>query len=231
MTLAAARLRERNASAGGGAFNPATMTGIQGWWDFSTLGLTDGTAIASISDGSANARTASQGTAGSRPLCKTGANGINSLSVGLFDGVDDSLVTAAFTLAQPLTVYVVIAGGNDGPGRYFAGTDLSLRAGWGNSFQQVNNYAGTALSFNTSTLSANPKVVTSVFSGASSLIRVDGVQVVAGDTSTGGIGGGVALGSASAQFWTGKIGEVFFTNVATVSTAAEAYLKAKWGTA
>jgi hypothetical protein len=54
---------------------PAAMTGIQGWYDFSTLAGVDGSAIASIADGSANARTASQATGANQPLVKAGANG------------------------------------------------------------------------------------------------------------------------------------------------------------
>jgi hypothetical protein len=73
--------------------------------------------------------------------------------------------------------------------------------------------------------------MTSVFNGMSSLIRVDGAQVVSGDTGAGGIATGVSVGSAGAfQFWNGKVGEVLLHAGTTVSTAYEAALKAKWGT-
>jgi hypothetical protein len=211
----------------GGVFNPLSLSPAV-WYDFSTLAGADGSAIASIADLSGNARTASQATGTLQPLVKAGVNGINGLKVGLSDGVDDTLTSTSFSLAQPFVVYAVVTGGGSGPLRYFSSLDLAARVGWANN--GPSNFAGTEITVANGTTAA-PKVVTSVFNGASSLIRVDGVQVLTGDAGAGTIATGVSVFSTGAfQFWNGKIGEVLLQPGASVSTSYEAALKAKWGT-
>lgn len=208
---------------------PASMTGIQGWYDFSASGVADGVAITSLTDGSGNGRTIT-GAATAQPLSKTGANGINNLAVALFDGVNDVMTTASFSVSQPFTIYAVVTGGGAGPLRYFANlTTEVVRVGY-DATTGANAFAGVSLT-GTGTAAANPKVVTTVFNGASSIIRVDRSQVTSGDAGSSNIANGISVGgTGTAQFWNGKIGELFWTNVASVDTGAETYLKNKWGT-
>lgn len=94
-----------------GGFNPASLfaAGEQGAWfdpsDFTTMyqdsaGTTPVTAtgqpVGKILDKSGRGNHATQGTAGSRPTLQQDGSGFYYLS---FDGVDDSLATAAFNLA------------------------------------------------------------------------------------------------------------------------------------
>lgn len=218
-------------ASGPAVFSPLSLSPAF-WYDFSQLAGADGSAISSIPDLSANARTASQATGIKQPLVKAGVNGINGLKVGLFDGVQTVLTTAAFTIAQPMVVYAVITGGGAGPQRFWSSADasLSVRTGFSASPDGPSNFAGLSLAA-TSGVAANPKVMTSVFNGASSLIRINGVQIVVGDTGAGTVSNGIAIGAAlSAQFWGGKIGELLGHPGSTVSTAYEASLKTKWGT-
>jgi hypothetical protein len=203
------------------------MTGIQGWYDFSASGVADGVAITTLSDGSANARTIT-GAATAQPLSKTGANGINGLAVALFDGVNDVMTSGVFAVSQPYTIYAVIS--NTADGRFWGSADasLSVRAGYSTTDPIIfagNNVTGGGIT------AATPKVMTAVINGASSLVRLNRAQVLTGDAGAGNQSNGIAIGAAlSAQFWAGKIGEVFWTNVATVDTGAELYLKNKWAT-
>lgn len=216
----------------GSSFTPLSLTPIA-WWDFSTLAGVDGSAISTIADLSGNSHTATQPTGGNQPLVKAGVNGINSLKVGLFDGVDDGLLTTAFTTSQPFVVYAVVAGGGAAGNPRYLGTgdtSASVRAGW--DAGGADNFAGASL-IGVGGTPANPKVVTSVFNGVSSSIRLDGAAHVAGDVGAGSLTGGMTIGNSAstlAQPWNGKVGELFVVAGSSVSTAAEAYLKAKWGT-
>lgn len=205
------------------AFSPLSLSPAV-WYDFSTT-AGGGAAIASISDLSGNARTASQGTAGSRPTSQSAV--INGLNVGRFDGVDDLLSITPFTLAQPLAVYAVVTGAAN---RYFGGTNF--RVGY-DATPQANNFAGATL-IGGSAATATPKVITSIFNGVSSVIRINGTQVAAGDAGTGGfsVGAGVGIGSEgdASQFWAGDIGELFVVASSAPSTSGENYLRTKWGT-
>ena len=83
-------------------FTPLSVSGLSLWLDFSDLftlftdaGVTnvstDGDAIYQANDKSGNGYHVSQSNIGSRPLYKTGANGINWRSIGQFDGSNDYL--------------------------------------------------------------------------------------------------------------------------------------------
>lgn len=212
-----------------GAFSPLSLTPTV-WYDFSLLAGADGSAISSFNDASGNNRTLTQGTGAAQPLVKAGVNGINSLKVALFDGVDDSMNTASFAFNQPFTVYGVVTGGAAGSVRFWTDGNLAVRCGYDN-VPGVNVFAGNTLA-GASAAIATPKVMTTVFNGASSLVRVDGTQVIAGDIGAGNGTIGMFVGSAGAiaQFWNGKVGELLVAPGASVSTAYEAALKTKWGT-
>ncbi len=89
-------------AAAASAFVPTDISGCRLWLDFSdadylftdagtTKVSTDGNAIYQVNDKSGNNYNVIQATEARRPLYKTGANGINSKSIALFDGDDDYL--------------------------------------------------------------------------------------------------------------------------------------------
>ncbi len=214
-------------SGAGGAFNPLTLSPA-GWWKATSLdGLGDGVAIGSWADSSGNGRAATQATAGLKPLKQTVVNGGQTFSVARSDGVDDILTTASFAVAQAFTLYAVVSGGGN---RYFSAAGDGVRAGW-DSTPQANNFAGATLLGNrvAPVASAAVKVITSVFNGVSSLIRINGVQVVAGDAGAGAIATGINLMASTGQLGTGDVAEVFLQPGAAVSAAMENYLGAQCG--
>lgn len=214
----------------GTPFTPLSLSPIA-WYDFSLLAGADGSAISTFNDGSGNAHTLTQATGTLQPLVKAGVNGINSLKVAQFDGVDDSMNTASFSFNQPFVVYGVITGGAASVVRFWTDGNLAVRCGYDNT-PAPNVFGGNTLATVASAPIANPKVMTTVFNGASSLVRVDGTQVESGDIGAGNGTIGMYVGSAGsiAQWWNGKIGELLIAPGSSVSTAYEAALKTKWGT-
>lgn len=96
-------------------FSPRHLTGLSLWLDAAdtnsaydaTSGgslVTAGNGVARWQDKSGNGRHATQGTANNRPTLNT--NKQNGLPCLTFDGVNDSLATAAFAHSQPLTIFV-----------------------------------------------------------------------------------------------------------------------------
>jgi len=86
-------------AAAASAFVPTDISGCRLWLDFSdadylftdagtTKVSTDGDAIYQANDKSGSGNHVAQGTADSRPLYKTGTNGINSKPIALFGGND-----------------------------------------------------------------------------------------------------------------------------------------------
>lgn len=103
------------ALVGAARYNPGAL-GATVWWkgdgDYwqdsarTTRALADGDPIGSWDDASGNSRHALQATAGSRPLLKLGANGLNGHAVVRFDGTDDRL-SATIDAATVQRLFVV----------------------------------------------------------------------------------------------------------------------------
>ena len=155
-------------------------------WTINTSGATG----ARIS----GARDLVQMTAANQPILTIAAAG-NYLT---FDGSNDYLKAAAFALAQPETVYFVgsqvtwtstdrLYDGN-------TGASMTLRQVVGTP--QLGITAGSSLNGASLTLATNG-VVTSVFNGASSAVRVNRTAAITGDAGVLGNGGGFTLGSAN----------------------------------
>lgn len=81
--------RRRLLLLSGRLWTPAQLPELKAWWDFSRIAGSDGDAITTVPDLSGNGNDATQGTAAKKFTLKTGANGINNLSVGRGDGIDD----------------------------------------------------------------------------------------------------------------------------------------------
>jgi len=154
-------------------------------------GLADGAAVATWADLTANARNATQATGANQPLYKTAIKG--GCPVVRFDGTNDVLTTAAFTLNQPSTMFVVYVV-NDNNNRtaidaLAANTRriFSFPSG-GAQFSFVTMFAGT-LQTNTAIARGNWVVVRATFNGASSRLSVNGIAttVSPGSSAASGI--------------------------------------------
>jgi hypothetical protein len=95
-----------NVGAGGGGFSPASLPNLVAWWDLSTQGTPDGTAISSVADGSGSGNTLVQGTGANQPLFKTGIQ--NGLGMGLFDGVDDYMTSGLTAAPTNVTILAIV---------------------------------------------------------------------------------------------------------------------------
>ena len=112
----------------------------------------------------------------------TGAReSVSTLPSILFDGVDDVL-SATFTQAQPLTVYIAYRPGVVGTARTWVG---GVANNWtGVSTTAYEAYGGTALT--TGTPTTDPHIVSAVYNGASSVLSVDGTAAT-GNANTNGL--------------------------------------------
>lgn len=156
-----------------------------------------GHAVASWADGkTSRGRHATQSTSAKRPtLVLDAQNGRPALR---FDGVDDYLATASYTRSSPLSLFLVLR-----------------QQSWGNSrsiCDSLSNYYAYLLKQHATTpgklvacsLAALPdlplavdcwSIVSIIFDGASSRIRVNGGTALTGDTG-GEVGNGMVLGGS-----------------------------------
>lgn len=199
---------------------------------------TDGDPVVSWTDtGADGSWTVLQGTAAARPTWQDAVQ--NGLAVVEFDGVDDHLELAGITAdnqPQPNFIAVVC--------RFTGDTGSSARfmvhTGSGSSSQRnwlwVENgqweiFAGGSRVTGPAATN-DPVVVTAVFDGANSLIRVDGVEATGSVASSPGQQG-IVIGARddATEPWPGWIGELGF--LYTRPTAQEIAdeedrLTAKW---
>lgn len=153
------------------------------WWRFNT-GITEaGTGVSQWSDQSGNGHHLAQSTDAQRPSKE--ADG----SI-LFNGTSDSLVTGAWTLAQPVTIYMLLKQitwtGNDiiydTTDRAYvidlvATPNIYLTSNGGTNYTAAN----TNLTLNTY------KAIAGVHNGASSVIHVNGSAAITGSAGTASI--------------------------------------------
>ncbi len=217
--------------------DPSAITGLQCWFKADSItGLSDSDPITTWTDSSGNSRNATQAVSGKRPLYKT--NIINSQPVVHFDGVDDFLQTAGFTLAQPETVFIVIKelsvhdavsyvfdgiNGTDDMVGYFPGGKFRMYAG-------LNGPVSDAVVGLT-----NFQIFICTYNGAASNLWQNGTLSVnspanAGTRTPGGLTiGNSANGSWPEESYIAEIG-VYNKTLSTVERQGlESYLAVKYG--
>src|SRR5687768_14644915 len=94
-------------SSGAAPFAPTDIAGLQLWLKAETLDLNDGDPVGTWYDSGTYNHTASQATAAKKPIFRANG-GPNSKDTVEFDGVDDNVKTGSFTLAAPVTIYIVV---------------------------------------------------------------------------------------------------------------------------
>lgn len=132
-----------------------------------------------------------------------------STPIGNFDGVDDFLKSALLgsPLSQPTTIFAVAKNTDTlGSNRQIISgqTDLTRQVVY-NDGGNDSIYAGSVLG--AAGTVEEWHVWTAIFDGASSILRIDGVQVAAGNAGAQGLDGFV-LGSnfdSTGNFWAGAI--------------------------
>lgn len=220
---------------------PFVLSGVQLWAKSGQLMTMVNGAVSQVGDLSGHdARALAQATAGSRPVPATGITALTSLL--RFDGTDDAL-SALFALVQPLTVFLVfktrsLTGTGSGATNY-----ILDGAGVLNTIAFAD-YAGP-----NSTIIYNGTLVTAsgaaglgayvyamvVMNGASSKIRVNGVDLVTGDAGNAAAAGGVIFGATqnllATHFGAIDLAEAVVTNTAPTAgeiSSVEQYFRATY---
>lgn len=218
---------------------PNQIASLVAWYEVQRLALADNAAIASLTDLSGNGNHAVQGTAGNRPVNKTGI--LNGLAVARFTAASlHCLQTAAFgaSLAQPSTIFAVANCSSIAANRNIcdgiATSDRHLIQVTPTTHVLFGGASGS-----TGVSATGARIYVAQFNNASSFLRLNGTQgsnVTAGTNALTGLTIGARFDGAAAPsgFMEGDIAEVILYNRA-LSTAEmrkiERYLGRKYGLA
>lgn len=247
MGLSRATLVPTYPTVAGSSFLPTDISGLWVWLDFSdatqlfqdnaltTPVTADGDPIGGVTDKSSNGYDCLQNTAANKPTYKTGIQ--NGLSTGRWDGSNDRLRnTSIAAMTAPYWTFVVVMNTTAGTGGQITGDGGSrgtlVHDNGTTSRAKVN--AGADVVGATDLAAGTFYLVSTYVNGASSVVRLNGVQDASGDAGstdfgtalnvgTNQIGGGVLLGD---------IGELVMYDADLTSTErdqVESYLMTKWG--
>ncbi len=132
---------------------------------------TQGANVGRFGDLSGNARPADQVTATKFPLYQT--SGINSGPSVRFDGTNDFLITAAWTIAHPCTI-VLVGFSNAINGYWVDGRTGNTRVVVNTSTTDISCYSGVGFVPVTIADLATPRFYAATFNAASSVMRQNG---------------------------------------------------------
>ncbi len=215
----------RNAGSNSASFSPLSISGLKLWLKADAItGLNDGDAVTTWPDLSGNGNDATQATAAKKPVYKV--NIINGKPVVRFDGLDDflALTWAGGDLAQPTTVFAVVKdsvpasttsyrifcdGGGDSLKRQ------TLYSVYPTDQHFWGYYSGSVIN-STTAVDTSAHIVGAIFSGASSVLYLDGASISTGNPGTQA-SDGVHLGldqTGVANIWQGDLAEVIICDSA-----------------
>lgn len=218
-------------SASAAAFTPASLTGLTAWYkaDAGTSSTVNGTALSAWNDQSGNGNNLTQATGVNQPTYQAAVQ--NGLPIVRFSA--HFMDAAGVSVSQPDTIWIVAkntaAGGSlnviDGITVRQAvlqngGHVYSFYAGLG-PIDSASNWGTTSFHY-----------ISTLFNGASSLMRSDGIQVLTGNPGANALTGlRVGAFQSASAMWQGDVGEIV---VATGDQTAqfsnmETYLKNRWG--
>jgi hypothetical protein len=217
------RARDRSRPSGGAPpWTPARLSSLAAWYR-ADLGVTlNGGNVSAWADQSGNGRHSAQGTAANQPALVTSDAAYNNRSTLSFDGGDWLDALAAWTLTQPVTIYVVGQTGLSADYKTFvdayAGARMIVRA---DGSEALSMFAGTG-NIEPGASVASASIVCSVFNGASSAGYVSNVSSsVTGNPGSGGLGT-PRIGAAPTGIYPlasgGKIAELVFVSAAHDAT-------------
>lgn len=178
------------------------------------------------------ARDLVQMTAANQPILTIAATG-NYLT---FDGSNDYLKAAAFALSQPETVYFVGSQvtWTDQDSIYDGNSDTSGKLQQRTSSPSIRILASNPATSTSALAVGQNGVVSVVFNGIASSLRVNREAANTGDASTSAMGGFVlgSNGPASAQWSNITVSEIIIRSVADGTSTQDAfilYAMRKWG--
>jgi hypothetical protein len=178
-------------------------------------------------DQSGNSRDAGQSTAASQPLYATGSLGRGQLT---FDGANDCLDTASWSLAQSFTIWQVLDTADSDVLSYSCGT-LGSTPTFGGVYRvgfQAGAYFGSSDAYVSNVWSLDTLTYQIYkINGASSSVQTNSASSGTLNFGTTGINGGWRLGNRfdAATGWAGKIVEqIIFAGDATALTGWAAFV-------
>lgn len=170
----------------GATFNPLTIPWHSAFWasgtDFTALGLADAAAVGTFPDEIAT-KDATQATEAAKPTYRAAFAALNSKPAVDFDGVDDFLVSSAFTsVPQPYT-QVIVASVTTLQLSAFAAVDSTtglrgVAIGTGNLWS-----IGYGTAVNGSAATTGGHCLFGYAEGANSTLKADGSTVVSGSNA------------------------------------------------
>jgi len=199
-------------------FDPTDAAGMKAWYRKGTGITVTGAGVSKWADQSGNGNDLLQATDTNRPSQE--ADG----SI-LFDGVDNKLKCASFTLVQPETVYLLIKQVTWTANAYIfdGNTDTAMAVFLAVVTPEVRAYGGITSAVNGDLAIGSYGVLSVVFNGASSVLQVDNNTPVTGNASTNDMGG-FTLGAAGDA---SNFGNIQVKEVAIYNTAHDAATRAK----
>jgi len=188
--------------------------------------------VTTLYDQSGNGRDATQATAASQPqivadgVVVTDSNGNPAM---LFDGTDDSLVTASFSAAQPITTFVKFS---------YTVASNAVFDGTGANRHLLDETGGNWRIFAGAGLvggavDTNENVGAALYNSTSSSLYINGSSQVSGNAGTQGINAGLRLGTnnGSADPLNGSLSEfaLYASDKSSDRASIEANIAARYG--
>jgi hypothetical protein len=192
------------ASAAGGGSQPPVATGLQLWFDASTVPGGDGTAVTRWPDGSGNGRDLTAFDPSQAAALRL--NAVNGKPALEFNGSNSLFKTygSTFTIAQPDTFFIVYKSLDTTPGvAVFDSMSSSARQllGVGSANNQTEMYADIVLQATSTYPFPNYQIWGGTYNGTSSSLWRNGAQVAAGSAGNAALSGfTVGALSTSAQY-------------------------------
>lgn len=158
---------------------------------------------------------------------------INGMQAGTFDGIDDYLSATFSELPQPNMIFAVAAAQADDTSSLIDGTTSNGRNQIVLDVGDWGIFAGNT-PVSGSDADQNPHVLSALFDGSSSYMRVDGTQDLSGDPGSDGLNG-ISVGEypIGDDHGAWNVGEilVYPQDKSGIQTDVEQYLADKWGIA
>jgi len=209
------------------AFIPAELpdkANLQARYDATRISAGNNDSIGTWSDETTNGHDL---TGNNRPIYKP--NIINGKPVVRFDGNDDALSVSWSPISQPNVIFAVTQKRSTNDNYLFdskSGSDRHLL-----NISSGNFLVGTSRgNFTGSPVDTSPHILTMIFDGSSSKLRIDGTV-----DATGNPGGdsmeGLTLGNENSRFGPGDwdVGEFLVYHTQPTVTDVESFLSSKWG--
>jgi len=217
-------------------WSPLSLPSLLGWYDASNAAsiTSSSGAVSQWSDLSGNNNHLVQAIGGNKPTTGTRTqNGLNAID---FDGTNDFLAKSSLTPSQPVTAMFVCKFDTNAVRMAVVGGGFNVRAGIDDFWHGPEMAATSALVSHTAISTSVASLYTAVFNTGSSALYLNGTSVVSGGDGSQSFFAGINIGATDGtggQAFDGYVCEVILQSTAigsTDQTAAEAYLKAKWGT-